>query len=76
MSTPKKFKWTIELEVAECWVADGFNPTDEMFTECLLGWLGWATESEVKARIVKKPDQEKVARMQGYENAAHMENMP
>lgn len=67
-----KLKWTIEIEVDETWVADGFNPNDGWVQDMMMDRLSWANGSEVGGRIVKAPDQEKVAHLQGYESAAQM----
>ena len=69
----KTFKWTVEFEVAECWVADGFNLTDERALYMLAHDLGWANIStELAAKVVSSPSAERIAKAQGYRNAAHM----
>ncbi|HWX14334.1 MAG TPA: hypothetical protein VNY06_05685 [Methylocella sp.] len=65
--TSKTFKWTVEFEVAECWVADGFNLTDERALDMLSNDLGWTDiQTELKARVVKAPEPERIAKAQGY----------
>lgn len=61
----KTFKWTVEFEVAECWVADGFNLTDERAQDMIANDLGWADGSEISARVVKAPEPERIAKVQG-----------
>lgn len=68
-----KFKWTVEFEVDEVWVADGFVLTSERALDMLSSDLGWADiSSELSARVVSHPDLESVAKAQGYRNKAHM----
>lgn len=68
-----KFKWTVEFEVDECWVADGFELTDERALDMLSHDLGWANvNTELGAKVIKSPDQEKIAHAQGYQSAAAM----
>ncbi len=64
---PKTFKWTIEIEIAECWVADGFNLTDEHAQDMIEQRLSCATSEEVKARVVKAPTKAALATAQGEE---------
>lgn len=60
------FKWTVEFEVSENWVADGFEVTDESALEMLTSVLGWAYENELKARVVKRPSEKAINVAQGY----------
>jgi len=64
-----KFKWTVEFEVDECWVADGFNLTDERALAMLTADLCYANSEELKAKVIKSPDVERIAKVQGYSNA-------
>ncbi len=67
---PKKFyKWTVEFEVNAVWVADGFDLTDDRAHAMLADHLSHAHGSELKARVIKAPDPDKVAREQGYTGA-------
>ena len=63
-----KLKWTVEFSVDESWVADGFDLTDERALEMLNYDLGYAYTSELGAKVIKSPDKEKIARLQGYSN--------
>jgi len=64
---PKTFKWTIEIEIAECWVADGFNLTNDQAQDMIEQRLSCATSDEVKARVVKAPTKDALAAAQGDE---------
>lgn len=76
MSKAKFFKWTVEFQVAECWVADGFDMTDERAHQMLASDLGWAHGSELRARVIKSAPAAEVAKTQGYgeDGAAKIEN--
>lgn len=62
------FKWTIEIEVDETWVADGFDISDaEDFADRFAAkFLPQAYPEEVKAEIIKAPDQADIRKAQGY----------
>lgn len=68
MTTKKKFfKWTVEFEVDEIWVADGFELTEERALEMLAHDLGWADMgTELKAKVIKSPSPKAVRKAQGY----------
>lgn len=61
-----KFKWTVEIEVDEVWVADGFDLDDERMNDIMLEHLSYATSSEVKCKVVKSPTVSSVRKAQGY----------
>jgi hypothetical protein len=61
-----KFKWTIEIEVDEVWIADGFDLTDDIANRMVLRELNYADEHEVTAKVVKSPSVESVRKAQGY----------
>lgn len=66
MPRTPKFRWTITVEVAECWIADGFNPTAEQFQDAIYSeMLGYATPGEVRVAIVKAPDPVAMAAARG-----------
>lgn len=70
----QKFKWTIEIEVDEVWVADGFDMTDERALQMLGEHLPYANMTyELKARVIGFPDPDLVARTQGYRDAVEMD---
>lgn len=65
MDALKRFKWTVEIEVSETWVADGFNLTDNRANDIVQRALPYATGSEVSARVLKAPSPESIAIAQG-----------
>lgn len=66
----KIFKWIVEFEVSETWVADGFNLTQERALDMLSNDLGWADiGTELSAKIIKSPNIEEIAKVQGYTSA-------
>lgn len=66
---PKFYKWTVEFEVAACWVADGFDLTDDRALDMLSKDLGFANiDAELRARVVKAPDAKAVREEQGYQD--------
>jgi hypothetical protein len=66
----KTFKWTVEIEVSEVWVGDGFQLDEDHLKDAILAnLLGYATEDEVRVKIVKAPSLKAIAEAQGYEAA-------
>lgn len=60
-------KWTVEFEVDESWVADGFTLTDERALDMLSHDLQWAiVDTELSARVVKAPSEDRIAKLQGW----------
>ena len=66
MEKPKFFKWVVEFEVSDNWVADGFEMTDEVAQEMLQSRLGYAYETELRAKVIRKPVASAIAKVQGY----------
>lgn len=65
--TQRPYKWTVEFEVSANWVADGFNLTHDRALEMLSNDLQFArTSDELKATIIKAPNQEAIRKEQGY----------
>lgn len=64
----KFFKWTVEIEVNEVWVADGFEVTAERVQEWIQEAIGYSYDSETRVRVVKAPDPKEIAKAQGYES--------
>lgn len=63
----KKQKWVIEVEVADIWVQDGFDPDSEQFhTAIVSSMLGYANDDEIKVKVVSRPKDRVVANLQGY----------
>jgi hypothetical protein len=69
----KSFQWTVEIEVDETWVADGFDLTDERAHDIMCHALPFAYGYEIKARVLSAPDPDTIARAQGYESDAQRE---
>lgn len=67
-NVPKFYKWTVEIEVAAEWVADGFDLEDGVAVADLLlnGRLSHCRSDEVRGRIVKAPPRDEVLAEQGY----------
>jgi hypothetical protein len=62
----KMLKWTIEIQVDELWVADGFDMDDEIAGDMLADLVPYAHEHELKARVIKAPSRTKIRKIQGY----------
>lgn len=62
----KFFKWTVDIEVNEVWVADGFEVTAERLQEMLQEAIGFSYESETRVRVVKAPSEQEIRKAQGY----------
>ena len=58
----KTFKWVVEFEIAESWVEDGFEITQDRATEMLENVLPFANSFELKATILKAPVRAKTAK--------------
>jgi hypothetical protein len=70
-----KFRFTVEFEIDQVWIADGFFLTAETALEMLGAELNFANVGEeLDARMVKVPNLERVAKAQGYSDAAHMKS--
>ncbi len=61
-----RFKWTVEIEVDESWVADGFDLTDERAKEMLANEITGAFNNEIDAKVIKAPSKAKIMKAQGY----------
>lgn len=62
----KFFKWTVEIEVNEIWVADGFEVTAEGVKEMIQEAIGYSYEHETRVRVVSSPDPTEIKKAQGY----------
>lgn len=60
------FKWTVEFEVDETWVADGFDLTDEQALDMLWSQISTAYRIEISAKVINRPRAASIARAQGY----------
>ena len=68
----KRFKWTVEFEVDEQWVADGFDLTNERALDMLATDLRYAYGHELGATVIKSPDPLEIAKAQGYDTVEAM----
>lgn len=62
---PKFFKWVVEIEVEESWVADGFDMTDERAHDMLAHTLPYAYNYELKAKVISAPEAAEIRKAQG-----------
>jgi hypothetical protein len=65
----RPFKWVVEIEVDPSWVADGFDMNDERAHSMLAKALPYAYNHELKARVLRAPSADRIARQQGYKSA-------
>jgi hypothetical protein len=64
---PKKLKWTVEFEVSEEWVEDGFILTSARALEMLeASDDNFFYSGGSKARVIAAPDPWTLAKTQGY----------
>jgi hypothetical protein len=64
----KTFKWVVEFEVTENWVADGFQIDQRRAFNMIEGVLPFASGAEFKATVIKSPDAKLIRKTQGYTN--------
>ena len=62
----KTFKWIVEFEVTEDWVADGFDINQNRATDMMANALPYASGAEFKATVVKAPEPKLIRQTQGY----------
>jgi hypothetical protein len=62
----KTFKWVVEFEVTETWVADGFNITQDRAIDMMANALPYASGAEFKATVLKAPEPKSIHQTQGY----------
>lgn len=68
MKKPKKFKWVVEIEVDEVWVADGYEANADRVKDAIMEYsLGYAYDSEVNVKILKAPTKKSIAKAQGFD---------
>ena len=51
----KMRKWVVAFYVADTWIRDGFDLTDERAKEMLAHDLDFARDDELKARVISAP---------------------
>jgi len=67
MAKKKTFKWVVEIEVDEVWVADGYEATADRIKEAILEYsLGWAHDHEVKTKLLKQPTKASIDKLHSY----------
>lgn len=66
MSDNKRFKWTVEIEVDETWVEDGFDLTDERAKEMVMSDLRYAYGHEISCKVIAAPAPAEIRKAQGY----------
>lgn len=65
----KTYKWIVEVEVHERWVADGFDLDDERATQMLSKELPHAImDREIWAKVLKAPAAAEIRKEQGYKD--------
>jgi len=64
----KKFKWVVEFEVTENWVADGFEVDQRRAFNMIESVLPYASGLEIKATVKKAPEAKLIRTAQGYTN--------
>jgi hypothetical protein len=62
----KRFKWVVEFEVTENWVADGFEIDQRRAFNMIESVLPHATVMEIKATVKKSPSEAVIKKAQGY----------
>ncbi len=62
----KFYTWSIEIQIAAAWVADGFDITDAKAHNIMARHLSWANGSEIRARVLTRPPDAEVAEEMGY----------
>lgn len=60
----KNLKWTIEFNVHESWVKDGFNIDRQKAIIMLESLLPYAKTSEIDARVISAPDPQLIIKLQ------------
>ena len=68
MASRKMFKWTIEIAVDQMWVEDGFNMGQHYVEFIKENLIGWASGDEVKVKVLTRPDEKEIRKVQGYKD--------
>ena len=66
------YVWTVTIELPAWLVADGANLTERKVRDMLERFYSYVKASELHVDIVSAPDDEDIARAQGYASAAAM----
>ncbi len=65
-SAMKMFKWKLEIEVSESWVADGFELTQQRAKDIIESAIPYSSSEETTVKILKAPTQDSIRKAQGY----------
>ncbi len=57
---------TVEIGVADVWVADGFDLDDDRAQTMLEQHISWAYSHELRAKVIKAPSPARIRKEQGY----------
>ena len=60
-----RFRWRIEIEIDEVWVADGFEVTEDRIHDMVVSAIGFARPDEVLVRILASPHPDEILQAQG-----------
>lgn len=66
----KFYKWTVEIEIVDTLVADGFDLTDAKITDIMARANPYAFGHEFKARVIARPADAEVAEEQGFKSVS------
>jgi len=58
-------KWVVEIQIADTWVEDGFEITNDNIVDRLQEWLPYAYSHEVNGKVLKAPKQSVIKKLQG-----------
>lgn len=65
-SATNKYTWWLSVSVDAQWVADGIDFTDSRVSDIFLATYGHLRSDELTAHVLRRPDDEAVAKEQGY----------
>ena len=64
---PRRYKWTLEIEVDESWVADGFDFNENRVQDLTESLIGYAKPGEVSIRVIEAPTANRIREAQGFQ---------
>ena len=56
--------WVVKISIDESWIVDGFEVTEENVKEAMQYCLPYAYDSEIKTKIMKRPDRKVIDKLQ------------
>lgn len=65
---PRFFKWIVEFEISDNWIADGFDLGDGRAKDIIENALPFAYGHETKAKVLQAPSHIAIMREQGYKS--------